>query len=261
MWHGRLPLLSGVNRCSPWAENPAEGAVNLLESARGAFFVDWQLPVGLMLGGFLLRLLFGLMGALLRTRCLEFLHLVRFFLLVVLAVFGLIVDGDNLMMMWVTTWPLVLAVAFVLFLVRCRLFRRQSSGELFLHFKLLVTFTLVSITLAVRHVDRLLDGSVDSRPPEIVKGGDLILLRLGGLDTVRITKVKGHADEVVVRDGRVRELDRVGDNAADDAAVFGRRWVLVAVIDARRNVALVCGRWYPVLLTLQVFYCYLSGCS
>ena len=66
----------------------------------------------------------------------------------------------------------------------------------------------------VRHVGRLLDGNVTSRPAELVKGGDLItligrMLRLRGLDTVRITKVKGHADEGVVRDGGVRELDRL----------------------------------------------------
>ena len=48
------------------------------------------------------------------------------------------------------------------------------------------------------------------------------MLRLRGLDNVRITKVKGHADEVMDRDGRVRELHRVGNNAADDAADFGR---------------------------------------
>ena len=43
-----------------------------------------------------------------------------------------------------------------------------------------------------------------------------------GLDTVRISKVKGHADEVMVLHGRVREGDRIGNNAADEAAGFGR---------------------------------------
>ena len=62
----------------------------------------------------------------------------------------------------------------------------------------------------VRHVGRLLDGNVTSRPAELVQDGDLILLvgrklRLRGLDTVRITKVKGHADEGMVRDGGVRD--------------------------------------------------------
>ena len=67
-----------------------------------------------------------------------------------------------------------------------------------------------------------------------------------GLDTVRITKVKGHADEGVVLDGRVREVDRLGNDAADEAADFGRRSVGNAVIDARRNLSAVCGRCYPV---------------
>ena len=39
----------------------------------------------------------------------------------------------------------------------------------------------------------------------------------------------------MVRDGRVRELDRIGNNAADEMADFGRRRVDFPVIDARRN--------------------------
>ena len=41
-----------------------------------------------------------------------------------------------------------------------------------------------------------------------------------GRDTARISKVKGHADESMVFDGRVREVDRLGNNAADEAADF-----------------------------------------
>ena len=94
----------------------------------------------------------------------------------------------------------------------------------------------------VRHVGRLLDGHHGSVPFEIVKDGDLLLLlermlHLRGRDTFRITKVKGHADEGMVLDGRVREQDRVGNNAADVAADFGRRRVGNAVIDARRNLS------------------------
>ena len=52
----------------------------------------------------------------------------------------------------------------------------------------------------VRHVGRFLDGRTTSRPAELVKDGDLLLLVerllcLRGLDTVRISKVKGHADD------------------------------------------------------------------
>ena len=59
----------------------------------------------------------------------------------------------------------------------------------------------------VRHVGRLLDGKTASRPAELVKDGDLVLLiermlHLRGLDTVRISRVKGHAEEALVRAGR-----------------------------------------------------------
>ena len=105
----------------------------------------------------------------------------------------------------------------------------------------------------VRHVGRLLDGHRGSTPFELVNDGDLLLLiermlHLRGLDTVRISKVKGHADEGMVLDGRVREVDRLGNDAADEAADFGRRRVGHAVIDARRNLSGVCGRWFPVIL-------------
>ena len=45
-----------------------------------------------------------------------------------------------------------------------------------------------------------------------------------------------------VLDGRVREVDRICNDAADEAADFGRRRVGNAVIDARRNLSGVCGR-------------------
>ena len=67
----------------------------------------------------------------------------------------------------------------------------QSSGAVHLG---------VDTLSVVRHVGRLLDGRCGSVPFELVKDGDLLLLiermlRFPGLDTVRITKVKGHADE------------------------------------------------------------------
>ena len=60
----------------------------------------------------------------------------------------------------------------------------------------------------VRHVGRLLDGCRGTVPFELVKDGYLLLLiermlHLRGLDTVRITKVQGHADESMVLHGRV----------------------------------------------------------
>ena len=79
----------------------------------------------------------------------------------------------------------------------------------------------------VRHVGRLLDSKTASRPAELFKDGDLILLlermlRLWGLD-----------------------------NGADEAADFGRRRVLWWIIDARRNYSGVCARWRPLVLGLH----------
>ena len=115
----------------------------------------------------------------------------------------------------------------------------------------------------VRHVGRLLDGCPGSTPFELVNDGDLLLLterilRLRGRDTVMISKVKGHADEGMVLDGRVREVDRLGNDAAGEAADFGRRRVGNIVIDACRNLSGVCGRWYPVILDLHRFFIAIS---
>ena len=115
----------------------------------------------------------------------------------------------------------------------------------------------------VRHVGRLLGGCSFAAPLELVTDGDLLILirrmiDLRGSNTVRVTKVKGHADEGMFFDGRVRELDRLGNHAADEAADFGRRRVGPGVIDSRRKLSGVCGRWYPVLLDLHRFFIAIS---
>ena len=104
-----------------------------------------------------------------------------------------------------------------------------------------------------------MDGQTASRPAELVRDGDLILLiermlRLRGLDTVRISNVKGHADEALVRAGGVRDLDRLGNNGADEAADFGRSRVPWWIIDARRNFSGVSARWRPFVLGLHRFF-------
>ena len=93
----------------------------------------------------------------------------------------------------------------------------------------------------VRHVGRLLDGNFGPCPAELVKDGDLVLiinrmLEMRGRNTVRVSKGK-HADAGMVGDGGVRELDRIGNNAAHEVADFRRRGVDFLVIDARRNFA------------------------
>ena len=59
----------------------------------------------------------------------------------------------------------------------------------------------------------------------------------------------------MVLDGRVH---RLGNDAADEAADFGRRRVSNAVIDARRKLSGVCGRWYPVILDLHRLFIAIS---
>ena len=111
----------------------------------------------------------------------------------------------------------------------------------------------------VRQVGRLLDGLSSVRPLELVDDGDLIilirkLLSIRGEGTVCISKVKGHADESLVRCGQVRALDRYGNSRADEAADFCRRRVWPDIADARRNLSGVCRRWYPVVLVLHRFF-------
>ena len=84
------------------------------------------------------------------------------------------------------------------------------------------------------------------------------MLHVRGLGTVRISKVRGHADEALVRAGTVRDLDRLGINGADEAADFGRRRVPWWVIDARRNFSGVCSRWRPTVISLHRFFIAIS---
>ena len=150
-----------------------------------------------------------------------------------------------------------------LFLGLYSLFRELKCGELFWLYSLLVLFIWVwtILVLFVMLVVCLM--------------GVLVLFLLNFLRmvtffysltgcfvfvvlTLRISKVKGHADEAMVHNGQVREVDRFGNNAADEAADFGRRRVGNAVIDARRNLSGVCNRWYPVVLDLQRFFIAIS---
>ena len=115
----------------------------------------------------------------------------------------------------------------------------------------------------VRHVGRILDDKLHSRPLELLPDRDLLfligrMLRIRGLDSVRISKVKGHADEAMVRIGIVRGLDKLGNDGAGEVADFGRRRVSWWVIDARRNLSGVCSRWRLVVLVLHRFFIAIS---
>ena len=51
------------------------------------------------------------------------------------------------------------------------------------------------------------------------------------LQSTRITKVKGHTDDELVRIGAVEQVDPCGNDQADSAADLGRRHVDACVID------------------------------
>ena len=79
-----------------------------------------------------------------------------------------------------------------------------------------------------------------NKPLPLVKDGDLIalvqyMIRTRGWETVRVTKVKGHAEDVVVQQGRVRLIDQQGNAEADTAADLSRRHQSEVLIDARRR--------------------------
>ena len=79
------------------------------------------------------------------------------------------------------------------------------------------------------------------------------MLCLRGIDTVKISKVKGHATQATVDNGDVRIEDLVGNNGADAAADLGRLRQQDDVITARRDLLRVRRYWYPILLDLHKF--------
>ena len=109
-----------------------------------------------------------------------------------------------------------------------------------------------------RTLGRLLDHDSLVQPLPLFKDGDLIalaqyMIRTRGRDTVRVTKVKGHAEDVDVQQGRVRLEDQVGNAEADTAADLGRRHQSEVLIDARRRLLKARSHWYPIMLDLHRF--------
>ena len=267
-----VTLLSGVNRGSPWAQTPAEGAVNLLECALGRYssgqLSEWRLPAGFDVEGAAWTVagepdvwtdgslvddkVSGVSSA--GAECFTF-RVRRLWACwnwghwddyvgdgsVVSACHGFCSVPQPLQTgQRAELWGVILAL--------------QASDGVHLG---------VDNLSVVRHVGRILDGWVSSHPCELLPDGDLLLLiermlHIRGLNTVRISKVKGHADEALVRAGAVRGLDKLGNDGADEAADFGRRRVPWWVIDARRNLSGVCSRWRPVVLVLHRFFIAIS---
>ena len=79
------------------------------------------------------------------------------------------------------------------------------------------------------------------------------MIRTQGRETVRVTKVKGHAEDFDVQQGRVRLIDQQGNAEADAAADLGRRHQSEALIDAGRRLLQARSYWYPIMLDLHRF--------
>ena len=116
----------------------------------------------------------------------------------------------------------------------------------------------------VRHVSRIIGGRCTGMPFSLVNDGDLLLqiqqlVFWRGVANAAVSKVKGHADESLVALGRIREVDRHGNNEADAAAAVGRRRVHRSVASAREVVTRSCARWYPVVRELHRFFIAIAG--
>ena len=79
------------------------------------------------------------------------------------------------------------------------------------------------------------------------------MLCLRGFDTVKVSKVKGHATRAMVDSGDVRLDDLVGNNGADAAVDLGRLRQQDEVITARRDLLRVRPFWYPIIFDLHKF--------
>ena len=96
----------------------------------------------------------------------------------------------------------------------------------------------------VGYVGRLLDGVPPLRPLELGNDGDLIclirkMLYARGEGTVCIFQGYGSCGGALVR--KWPELDRDGNDRADEAADFGRPNVWPEINDARRNLSVGVG--------------------
>ena len=134
------------------------------------------------------------------------------------------------------------AVLFCQSLGSCRLLNVLNSGGAILALQAYWPCHLGIDNLNVaRSIGRLLDHDSLVTPLPLVKDGDLValvqyMIRSRGRETVRVTKVKGHADDVDVQSGRVRLEDQLGNAEADAAADLGRRHQSEVLIDAGRRL-------------------------
>ena len=157
--------------------------------------------------------MFGLLVVWLMTRCLVFLLRGLGAILIGLVGFGLAGSGViGMMMLVMVLWfpPVVVSAQF---LGPLQTVRRAELWGVILALQASDGVHLgIDNMGVVRHIGRILDGRVSSRPCELLLDGDLLLLiermlHVRGLSTVRISR--GHADEALVRAGAVRGVDKI----------------------------------------------------
>ena len=84
----------------------------------------------------------------------------------------------------------------------------------------------------------------------LIKDGDLLLLIKDmldkrGLQSTRITQVKGHPDDELVRIGAVEQVNKYVNDQADSAADLGRRYVLSLTMMTKVVLHLI--QWFGLL--------------
>ena len=75
--------------------------------------------------------------------------------------------------------------------------------------------------------------------------------RTRGRDTVRVTKVKGHAKDDDIQHGLVRRTGQQGNVEVDIAADLGWRHQSEILINAERGLPQARSCWYPVMTDLH----------
>ena len=109
-----------------------------------------------------------------------------------------------------------------------------------------------------RTAGRLLDKGCIVKFLPLVNDRDLValvqyMIRTRGRETVRVTEVEGHAEDIDLQHGQVRVEHQVGNAEADTAADLGRRHQSEVLIDARRRLLKARSYWYPIILDLHRF--------
>ena len=205
LWHGWLPMISGVNGASPGAADASESAGYLVQVALGRYssglLAEWSLPDGfddveaafrvpdapdVWNGGLVLDRVTGVSS----SAALFYAHQSE-------DCWG--VDRDR------PGGEMPACKGFCSVPGPLQSVQRAEMWGVILAFSVFWCCTLGVDNLGVvRHVGRLLDSHYGSVLFELVNDGDLLLL------LKRVLRLRSRADEGMVLDGRVRKIDRLG---------------------------------------------------